>query len=141
MISVEELMSTGVLTVRDTQTLGEADTLMRTAGIRHLPVSDARNHMVGLISNRDVSAAGPRGKGKRVGAVMTREVKTVRPHEPAYRAAELMLEQKFGSLPVIAEDESIVGIITETDFLQVAWQALRQGQSRGTNHVQPSQRI
>ena len=40
MISIENLMTTGVVTVRDSDTLREAEALMRASGIRHLPVSD-----------------------------------------------------------------------------------------------------
>lgn len=124
MISIEKLMTTGVVAVKDSDTLGEAEKLMKVSGIRHLPVSDSRNHVVGIISNRDISAAGPRSKAKRVGAVMNRDVKMVRPEDSARRAVALMLEFKLGSVPVVNEDETLVGIVTETDFLRVAWVAL-----------------
>ena len=93
--------------------------------------------MVGIISNRDISAAGPRSKGKLVGLVMNRDVKMVKPDDPARTAVQLMLEFKLGSLPVVNDDETLIGIVTETDFLQVAWQALGRSESsaRGTNHA------
>ena len=37
----------------------------------------------------------------------------------------LLLEHRFGCLPVVGDDEQIVGIITESDFLKIAEQALR----------------
>jgi CBS domain-containing protein len=55
---------------------------------------------------------------------MSRRVQTVKPSLPAAAAATMMLEHKFGCLPVVGEDEQIVGIITETDFLKIAEQAL-----------------
>jgi CBS domain-containing membrane protein len=135
MISIEKLMTTGVVAVRDSDTLRDAEELMRMSGIRHLPVSDSKNHVVGVISNRDISAAGPRSKSKRVGAVMSRDVKMVRPEDPARRAVQLMLEFKLGSVPVVNEDETLVGIVTETDFLRVAWTALGANSLKGTNHA------
>ena len=57
--------------------------------------------------------------------MMTRAVRTVRATTPAHEAATLMIEQKIGCLPVVGEDEQLVGIITETDFLEVAARALR----------------
>ena len=125
MIPIEAVMSTALLTVRDTETVAAAGERMEAAGIRHLPVSDSRNHVVGVLSNRDVAAFGKRGK-KLVGEVMTRGVVTVRPFEPAARAVELMLEHKIGSLPVVDEEETLIGIVTETDFLEVALRALKR---------------
>lgn len=134
MISIDSVMTTALLTVKDTDLVSVAATRMEAAGIRHLPVSDAKNHVVGLISQRDVAAAGKRSK-KRVGEVMSRDVKMVRPYESAEKAVALMLENKIGSLPVVDDEETLIGIVTETDFLQVAYQALTAGKGlRGTNH-------
>jgi CBS domain-containing protein len=133
MISIESVMSTALLTVKDNDTLAAADERMEAAGIRHLPVSDAHNHVVGIISTRDLAAHG-KSKTKRVGQVMSREVKTVRPDDPAEKAVALMLENKIGSLPVVDEEENLVGIVTETDFLRVAYQALTA--NRRTNGKQ-----
>jgi len=124
MIAVESLMTTGVLSVRDSDTVSAAQSMMDTAGIRHLPVADSHYHVVGIVSNRDLKGVGPRSSGKRVGAVMTRDVITVRPGDPASKAAEIMLERKLGALPVVDTNETLIGIVTETDFLRVALQAL-----------------
>ena len=126
MTSIESLMSTAVLTVKDTDTLAAASERMEAAGIRHLPVSDAHNHVVGIVSNRDLAAAGRKSKTKRVGQVMSRDVMTVRPGDPADKAVALMIEHKIGSLPVVDEQETLIGIVTETDFLQIAYRALVQ---------------
>lgn len=127
MIAVESLMSTSVLSVRDNDTVRDAETAMYTAGIRHLPVEDARHHVIGIVSDRDLKAVGPRSKHKRVGEVMTRDVLTVRPEEPAAKAARLMLDNKLGSLPVVDSQSTLIGIITETDLVRFAQQALDRG--------------
>ncbi len=124
MIKIEALMTTSVATVADNATVKEAEDTMSVVGVRHLPVSDDGNHVIGIVSDRDLKSVGPRGKHKRVGEVMTREVICVHPDEPASRAADLMLEHKLGSLPVIDAKENLIGIITETDFLAVARRAL-----------------
>lgn len=134
MIAVETLMSTGVVSVRDSDTVREAERAMHVAGVRHLPVADAGHHVVGVVSDRDLKAVGPRSKDKRVGEVMTREVLTVRPDEPAADAAQLMLERKLGSLPVVDAQQTLIGIITETDFLRVAQEALSKDRPRRLNH-------
>ncbi|MBK7857900.1 MAG: CBS domain-containing protein [Archangiaceae bacterium] len=129
MIRIDAVMTTAVLTVKDTDPVSLAASNMAAAGIRHLPVSDGHNHVVGMLSTHDVAAVGARSK-KRVGEVMSREVKTVRPEEPAASAIATMIENKIGSLPVVDADQNLVGIVTETDFLQIAYQALTGGRSR-----------
>jgi CBS-domain-containing membrane protein len=48
----------------------------------------------------------------------------VGPDTPAEEAVALMIDQKFGALPVTNEDGELIGIVTATDFLVVAHQAL-----------------
>jgi CBS domain-containing protein len=49
--------------------------------------------------------------------VMVHEVETVEPTAPLSEAAALMLENKFGCLPVV-EGDRLVGILTESDFVR-----------------------
>jgi CBS domain-containing protein len=128
-LRVSDLMSTAVISVKASDTLDHARTTMEVADIRHLPVVDDKFHVVGVLSNRDLlRAASRRGAAKlRVGTLMTREVVTVHPRTGAAEAAARMLERKIGSLPVVGEDEILVGVVTETDFLRLAERALRAG--------------
>ncbi|WP_448612342.1 CBS domain-containing protein [Geodermatophilus sp. URMC 60] len=50
--------------------------------------------------------------------VMTREVVTVGPETPAKYAAEVMAEHGFAALPVVDEDDQLVGIMAEADVLR-----------------------
>jgi len=100
---------------------------MKLGDIRHIPIVDEKAHLVGIISNRDVFRAlggSKRGKVIPVWEIMKRDVVTVRPGTPAHVAVELMLEKKIGSLPVIGDGEQLIGIVTETDFLAIAHEAL-----------------
>jgi CBS domain-containing protein len=126
LLRIEELMTTGVIALKEGDTVGKADEQMSVASIRHLPVVDDHHHVVGIVSNRDLARAlaAPRGKQQRIAEIMTRDVLTVRSETPAYRAAEIMLDRKIGSLPVVGEDGVMIGIVTETDFLAVAHNAL-----------------
>ena len=125
-LTVEDLMSTAVISLKETDTVGRAHLEMHIASIRHIPVVDARDHVVGILSNRDLIRALAEGRTQMlVGQIMTRAVRTVRATTPAYEAAEAMLAGKFGSLPVVGDDQQLIGIVTETDFVQVAQQALQ----------------
>lgn len=126
LLRIEELMTTGVIALKESDTVGGADEQMQVADIRHLPVVDDHHHVVGIVSNRDLARilANPKGKQKRIAEIMTRDVLTVRSEMPAYRAAEIMIDRKIGSLPVVGDDGVMIGIVTETDFLAVAHKAL-----------------
>jgi CBS domain-containing protein len=121
-IRVSDLMTTAVITVRDHDDIARADEEMRMAGVRHLPVFDDRQHLIGILSDRDLKGAlaTARGRPVAVAEVMTRDVQTVSARTPARAAAELMLERRIGSLPVLGEEGELVGVVTETDFLRLA---------------------
>jgi CBS domain-containing protein len=124
--TVEDFMSTAVITVKESDTLSAAQIEMQMAEIRHLPVIDKKGHVVGVVSDRDIlrNLTKIDGNPTPVTQIMSRRVQTVRPTMPASDAATLLIEHKFGCLPVVGDDEQIVGIITDTDFLRIAEQAL-----------------
>ena len=125
-LTVEDLMSTAVISLNEMDTVGRAHLEMHVASIRHIPVVDGRNHVVGILSNRDLIRALADGRTQiPVGQMMTRTVRTVRTSTAAFDAVTMLMDDKIGSLPVIGDDEQLVGIVTETDFLAVAQQALR----------------
>jgi CBS domain-containing protein len=125
-LTVSDLMTTAVQTIKVGGVISEADTDMRLAGIRHLPVVDDRGHLVGVLSDRDLLRALARSKGKSVPIVevMTRAVKTIGADAPARKAAAVMLELKIHCLPVVGEDGQLIGMLTESDFLRFAYEAL-----------------
>lgn len=109
----------------------EARALIHEKGIRHLPVVDKNNHLVGIVTDRDIREAAPSdatllsiqelnyllGKLK-VGSIMTPKEKliTITPDTIIEEAVQLMHDHKIGCLPVI-EGEKLYGIFTETDAL------------------------
>ena len=126
MQTVGELMTrSSLVTLTETQNLAQADELLRLHRIRHLPV--VRNgKLVGLITHRDLlRAAAQRGADPVkqplwTSDVMVRDVKTVRADTPTREAVKLMLENKYGCLPVVGADGELVGIITEADMVRFA---------------------
>ena len=124
---VQSLMSTALVTVRDTDSIAAADTAMKLGSVRHVPVVDAKQNLVGILSLRDVLEALARGKKQvRVGEYMTPNVVTVTPETPVHAAIDLLLEHEFGSLPVVGADGHLVGIVTVTDLVRRARVALAQ---------------
>ena len=57
MITIDEFMTTDPCTLRDTDTINEARQIMTEKHIRHIPIIDSENHVLGLVTQRDVLAA------------------------------------------------------------------------------------
>jgi CBS domain-containing membrane protein len=122
--TVGDLMSTALIVVRDSETICVADAQMKLGAIRHIPVVDPKQNLVGILSAGDVLLALARGKKSvRVGETMTRNPVTVTSDTPVHEAIELMLEHRFGSLPVLGTDGHLMGILTDTDVLVAAREA------------------
>ncbi len=128
MISVSDFMTKDLVTVRESDDLALAESLLKLGGIRHLPVVRERK-LVGILTHRDVLRSGQWGKPAArelpVGDVMTRTPTSVRPATGLAQAARLMLERKYGCLPVCEEDGTLVGIVTEADFVRFAADVVR----------------
>jgi CBS domain-containing protein len=131
-VNVSQIMSAPVVTVDRTDTLAFAEELMNVERIRHLPVVDG-DELVGLVSHRDLVAASISTLSKpseedeldlkrrtEVTAVMHGLVETATPETAVTRAAEAMLAQKVGCLPVIDERRHLLGIVTSADFVRLA---------------------
>jgi CBS-domain-containing membrane protein len=120
-ISVGDFMSRDLLTVQESDDLALAEQMLRLGGIRHLPVVE-KGKLVGLLTHRDLlcSAMSRPAAATQAKDAMTLAPVTVRPTTSLVHAARIMLAHKFGCLPVCEEDGSLVGIITESDFVRFA---------------------
>jgi CBS domain-containing protein len=90
--------------------------------IRHILVEDEAQHLVGIVSLRDLLVLyASEGVAARVAvdAVMTRDPVTIAPEASMREALGLMRAHKIGALPVV-RDRRLVGILTEHDFIDVA---------------------
>ncbi len=123
-LTTSQLMSSSVLSMRESDLISQVAREMTLAAVRHMPVVDAHNRLVGLASSHDIVAALERGGDPMVRSIMTKQVVSVTPDTPAHEAVALMIERRIHALPVLDEGDVLVGIITATDFLVVAHQAL-----------------
>ena len=118
---VADLMSTALVCVRDTDTIGTALREMQRGTLHHLPVVDEHLNLVGVVSSTDILGRGDCAPEQRIGRFMSRSVVTVTAESPAIDAMDLMTENAFRSLPVVDSDGHLVGIVTETDLLRTRW--------------------
>lgn len=129
---VQDLMTEQVVTVRGDDSLDLVSDLMDQHCVRHLPVVDDEENLVGLITHRDLlrgtRLASPDAPAavereilerRRVEEVMTVDPVAVDGDTLLSEAATILLENKYGALPVISGTR-LVGIVTESDFVRLA---------------------
>jgi CBS domain-containing protein len=121
---VADLMTTALMTVTPEESIESVAFEMKVANVRHIPVVGPHNRLVGIVSDRDILRASSESADRPIAEIMTRQVRTVRPQDPARRALEALLANRIGCVPVVAEDRQLVGIVTETSFLRLAREAL-----------------
>jgi acetoin utilization protein AcuB len=106
----------------------EAQDLMLSKGIRHLPIVIDKTNLVGLVTRTSLRSALPSDVSRfsrfevsytlskiKVHSVMVKDVVTIEPGTPIETAAHVMATKKIGTLPVVQEDK-LVGIISDSDL-------------------------
>jgi CBS domain-containing protein len=122
---VKDLMSQVVVCVDAGDALDVVDRSMKLAHIRHIPVVDGKQHVVGMLSQVDFVRALLTHEMETpppVSEVMTRKLTVVTEDTPIQEAIALMLENKYGCLPVVDVGGRLIGILTEGDFLRLVYQ-------------------
>jgi len=136
---VRDFLTPGVITITPATTLPEAIRLARERGVRHLPVVE-EGKLVGIVSDRDLKQAmASPATGLEVHElkylldrlavreIMTRAVITIEPTAPVEEAARLMVAERISALPVMDGDR-LIGIVTETDVLNLFLRAMGAGE-------------
>jgi acetoin utilization protein AcuB len=129
-------MKTYLITVALDTSVLKARELMDAHKISHLPVTDGKARLLGIVTDRDLKEAWASPASTlsvyeltyvlqklTVESVMTREVMTASPDMTIERAALMIHDHKIGALPVV-KDDKLVGIITSNDLMEVLLAAL-----------------
>lgn len=140
----KDLMTTPVVTIEETATVGDAARLMLDRDVSALPVLDSDGRIVGILTHSDfglspkyrplveniynllgssttpenLEATARQAGSKRVRDVMRRNVVTMQPDASVEDIARLMMRCQIHRLPIV-EDGKLVGIITRHDFLKL----------------------
>jgi CBS domain-containing protein len=137
---VKDLMTTNVLAVRSSTKLKDAAVLLAEHRISGLPVVDPDGHVLGVFSEGDIlyKETGARDKpgfferllavppvgldlklaARTVGEAMSAPALTIGPRRPVTEAATVMIEEGVNRLPVIDDEERLIGIITRADLVR-----------------------
>jgi len=139
-------MSQPVESVHVDTPVADAYNMMMQKGIRRLPVVE-HDKLVGIVTLGDLREARPSPaislsiyelnyllSKLTVGQVMTHSPYTVTADVAMPAAARMMLERKISGLPVVDEQQHVVGIITESDIFRML---IDQWDFFTTQHVDP----
>lgn len=145
---VRDVMTSPAITIPPDCTVPGAMALMRQHRIRHLPVVE-NGRLVGIISRGDLREASSKEAVNAdtyeinfmlskltVSKLMARKVYTVTPDAFIVHAAGLMTENKIAGLPVVEQDGSVIGIITESDLLRLLVRKLQQTEDKQPENVE-----
>jgi acetoin utilization protein AcuB len=112
-------MSRDPISISPEASIQEAIELMKTHSIRHLPVVDGQERLVGWVSDTELRGVfiASMIEELTVGDVMIADPITVSSSDVLEQAALLISKHKIGGMPVL-EDGKLVGIITVVDILE-----------------------
>jgi CBS domain-containing protein len=118
MTTVEEFMTTRLVTMHGEDTLAAAAQVMRDSAIGDVVVTDGEG-VVGIVTDRDITVRGVAEDmdphRTPVSRILTRDVITVSPYDDAVSAADLMRTYAVRRLPVI-DDGHLVGLVSMGDL-------------------------
>lgn len=110
-LTVSDLMIRDVPTVRETITIKGAAALMIAEAVNHLPVVSSWGILVGIVTSWDISRSVAQDV-KTLEDIMTRTVLTATAGEHIGQAVSRMQKNRISALPVVDEENRVVGIIT-----------------------------
>ena len=117
-----DLMTSSVLTIVPTTPLTKAAEMLTRYNINVLPVVEEGTKLVGIISRQVVEKALYHGLSElNVSEYMTTDYKPITPDADINRIKELIVERNQRFLPVVNEENMIIGAITRKDLLRALY--------------------
>lgn len=113
-----QLMTHPVITIYSSETIGHTYQEMLKHRVNQFPVISPQLEIVGLINRLEVIDANYQKPQNAITDIMQTEVITIDPVSDVRRAAQAMYDYKLSALPVVNEQDHLVGIITKTDILK-----------------------
>jgi acetoin utilization protein AcuB len=127
---ISKYMTPDPITISSGIFLPEARRILNEYQIRHLPVVDGDNRLVGIVSDRDLRSAYPSSVTSRgekllafeqvekstVADMMTTSCSTLSPDATLDDALIIFDRDKVGGIPVVSEDNIVLGIFSILDF-------------------------
>lgn len=118
--AVNTIMTTNLITVKPTDNLLHVRQIFMQHAIHHLPVVSS-GKLVGILTTYDLwkNEIAPQDYGKvMVMEVMTSRIAKISSSDKIGTAAEIFLDNRFHALPVVDDENHLLGIVTSHDVLR-----------------------
>lgn len=139
---VSRSMVSQVITIDKDASVFEAQEKMARNSIRHLPVVEADNRLIGIVTDRDIRSAMPYSMIKerasaeereklallKVADIMTHNPKTIPPTYTIQDALLVIQKERVGAFPVVDDAGKLKGILSVRDLLRAFINVLGIGQ-------------
>lgn len=116
MTTINNIMTTKLITIPVGTTIRQARDLMRERRIRHLPVVDEKQGIIGVLSNRDLPTSAEYNNLD-VEFCMSSPAIYIEHTSPIKKAVYKILAEKISCLIITNENDDAVGIVTTDDIL------------------------
>jgi CBS domain-containing protein len=125
-IKISDIMTKRVRSMKAGDSVSAAYELMLKNDLRHVPVVDHHNKIIGIVSDRDILVDATRDIEERVhpsemliSQIMNSSIVTCLVTDSLRKAIDLMLERKIHSIPIVDGKGILIGLVTSTDVLRL----------------------
>jgi CBS domain-containing protein len=117
---VSDYMNKTPITVRSEDNYDIAFQIMEQKNMHHLPVVNQDNHVVGIVTRRDLQLAARYFKEApaEISEVMHTPVLTTSSSASLSSAIKQMTDNRIGCLPVLGKNRHVEGVLTESDLFR-----------------------
>jgi acetoin utilization protein AcuB len=129
---ISKVMTRNVVTIDKDADISQAQEIMSKHLFHHLPVVDENNLLIGIVTDRDIRSVSPPShltqenspeewksfSTFKIKDIMTKNPVTISPVDTIQDALILLHKKYFGALPVVVEQQKLIGIISVRDLLR-----------------------
>jgi len=119
-LSVREVMTRSVISIHGDSPIDEAISLLLRHNVSGLPVVDEENHLIGVISERDLLGLlyDLETTRDQIIEYATKDVVSVREEESLLSVADHFMARPIRRLPVVDENNKLVGVVSRRDLIR-----------------------
>lgn len=117
---VRSIMTKAPATVSPNDTVEQVSAMMLRKRIQQVPVIDENNHLLGLVTSYDLWRHCTAGEGGRtpIRKVMSTDIVKLAPKDKVGAAAELFMDKRFKTFPVVNLRNELKGVVTAFDVIR-----------------------